>query len=228
MRAAPWAAFVFAVAAATASGAVEDRSRLPMAVRPCAVCHGNEGISELPGMPNLAGQNADYLVKQITNMHLSASTLLGLGTQREEGPLPSHRAFWTDHRENRTMARQTAMLNEADIRTIAKYYAAKPRACPPPGTDRGQKFTLVQRCAVCHGEDGIGTTPYVPILAGQHRLYLADQIQKMRSAERGEVFIDADIARSAGIMGTQSILVPENQIAALAHWFANSPCAERK
>jgi cytochrome c553 len=221
-------AFLFVVAAATAGEAAEDRSRLPMAVRPCAVCHGNEGLSDLPGIPHLAGQKADYLVRQITSMHLSASTLLGLGSGKEEGPPRSHQTLWTDHRENQSMARQTAALRESDIRAIAEYYAARPRACPPPGTDRGARTRLVERCAVCHGEDGISTTPYVPNLAGQHRLYLADQIKKMRSAERGEVFIGADIARSAGIMGTQALLVPEDQIAVLAHWFANSPCPESK
>ncbi len=225
MRAASWAAFILAVAAAGASDAAEDRSRLPLPVRPCAVCHGNQGISELPGIPNLAGQKADYLVKQMISMHLSANTLLGLGGGRAEQPPNSHEMLWTDHRENRTMARQTAILNETDIRTIAEYYAAKPRACPPPGADRGARTGLVERCAVCHGEDGISTTPHVPNLAGQHRLYLADQIQRMRSAARGEVFIDAAIARAAGIMGTQALLVPENQIAGLAHWFANAPCA---
>jgi hypothetical protein len=50
----------------------------------------------------------------------------------------------------------------------------------------------------------------------------------MRSAERGEVFIDSDIARATGIMGPQTVLVPEDQIAVLAHWFANSPCAEKE
>ena len=227
MRTASWAALILAVAAASASDAAEDRSHLPLAVRPCAVCHGNEGISELPGMPNLAGQKADYLVKQITKMHLSASTLLGLGNGRAEQPPHAHESLWTEHRENRTMARQTTMLGEADMRAIAEYFAAKPRACPPPGTDRGARPALVERCAVCHGEDGIGITRHVPNLAGQHRLYLADQIQKMRSAERGEVFIDAAIARMAGIMGPQSVLVPENQAVVLAHWFANSPCAAR-
>jgi len=61
--------------------------------------------------------------------------------------------LWTDHRENRTMARQTAMLTESDIRAIAEYFAAMPRACPPPGMDRGARTTIVERCVVCHGED---------------------------------------------------------------------------
>ncbi len=228
VRVASMAALVLAVAVGTASDAAEDRSRLPLPVRPCAVCHGNEGISETPGIPNLAGQKATYLVKQTTKMHLSARVLLGLDPGQADGPPTFHGSLWTEHRENRTMARQSATLDETAIQTIADFYAAKPRACPPPGTDRGARSTLVGRCAACHGEDGIGVTPHIPNLAGQHRLYLADQIQKMRSAERGEVFIDADIARATGIMGPQSVLVPVDQVNALALWFANSPCAAQK
>ncbi|MSO84500.1 MAG: c-type cytochrome [Rhodospirillales bacterium] len=227
-RTASMTALVLFVAAGTASEAAEDRSHLPLPVRPCAVCHGNEGISELAGFPNLAGQKAGYLVKQTTEMHLSARALLGLGAGGVEGPPTRHQSLWTEHRENRTMARQSVMLDDAGIQAIAGYFAAKPRACPPPGVTRGTKLTLVERCAVCHGEDGIGATPNVPNLAGQHRLYLADQIRKMRSAERGEVFIDAEIARASGVMGPQAVQVPEDQIDALALWFANSPCAERK
>ncbi|MCC7016421.1 MAG: c-type cytochrome [Rhodospirillales bacterium] len=228
VRGTAMAALVLAVAAGTASDAAEDRSRLPLPVRPCAVCHGNEGIAELPGIPNLAGQKAGYLAKQVTKMHLSARVLLGLDPGPAEGPPTAHESLWTEHRENRTMARQTAALDQTAIRAIADFYAAKPRACPPPGTDRGAPSALVERCAACHGQDGIGVTDHVPDLAGQHRLYLADQIQKMRSAERGEVFIDADIARATGIMGPQSVLVPEDQINPLALWFANSPCPKKK
>ena len=227
-RAGLTAALVLLVAAGTATEAAEDRSHLPLPVRPCAVCHGNEGISELPGIPNLAGQKAGYLVKQTTEMRLSSRVLLGLGVGRVEGPRPFHESLWTEYRENRTMARQTATLDDADIQAIADFFAAKPRACPPPGTDRGTRSILVGRCTTCHGDDGAGATPNVPNLAGQHRLYLADQIQKMRSAERGEVFIDAETARRSNIMGLQTLTIPENQIDALVLWFANSPCAERK
>ena len=227
-RTASMTALVLLIAAGTASEAAEDRSYLPLPVRPCAVCHGNEGISELPGIPSLAGQKAGYLVKQTTEMHLSARSLLGLGWRGAKGPPTRHQSRRTEHRENRTMARQSVALDDADIQAIAAYFAAQPRACPPPGVARGARPALVERCAVCHGEDGIGTTPNVPNLAGQHRLYLADQIRKMRSAERGEVFIDAEIARMSGVMGPQAVRVPEDQIDALALWFANSPCAEKK
>jgi cytochrome c553 len=33
----------------------------------CAVCHGNNGMAQAPGAPNLAGQPAMYLVEQLKN-----------------------------------------------------------------------------------------------------------------------------------------------------------------
>ena len=53
-----------AQAQTTGAQGAKDRSALPGAARPCAVCHGNDGIADLTGVPNLAGQQADYLVKQ--------------------------------------------------------------------------------------------------------------------------------------------------------------------
>lgn len=33
----------------------------------CAVCHGANGISQMPGAPNLAGQPAIYVLEQLKN-----------------------------------------------------------------------------------------------------------------------------------------------------------------
>ena len=92
-------AVVLTVVAAGVGEAADDRSRLPLPVRPCAVCHGHDGISGLPGIPNLAGQKVEYLVKQITNLHLSANTLLGRGSALDEGPPMLHQKLWSEHRE---------------------------------------------------------------------------------------------------------------------------------
>jgi len=41
-------------------------------------------------------------------------------------------------------------------------------------------------------------------------------------------WLDADSARSTGIMGPQAVRVPEDRINALAFWFANVPCAVKQ
>ncbi len=208
---------------AHAAGAqpAKDRSALPIAARSCAVCHGNDGIADLTGVPNLAGQQAEYLVKQLTEMRVAAEARLGRGPTPP--PVPSHRAYQIEHRDNRVMDRLVASLDNDTVRFVAEFFAVLPRACPPP-QPRGESPRILARCAVCHGENGVSPVPRIPNLAGQHALYLADQIRRMRAAQRGEVFIGADIAHASGVMGPQAIPLEEDQVGALAVWFATAPC----
>lgn len=43
---------------------------------------------------------------------------------------------------------------------------------------------VVVQCAACHGADGIAKSADVPHLAGQHELYLFNQIKAFRSGAR--------------------------------------------
>jgi len=57
-------------------------------------------------------------------------------------------------------------------------------------------------CAACHGEDGLGTAPNFPVLAGQYADYLVHALKQYRSGERENALMapwvsdlsDADIA----------------------------------
>lgn len=64
----------------------------------CAACHGPEGKASVPVYPNLAGQNAPYLVKQL-------------------------KAFKDGQRKDLMMAPFMAALTEADMENLAAYYA---------------------------------------------------------------------------------------------------------
>lgn len=65
----------------------------------CAACHGPEGKASVPVYPNLAGQNAPYLVKQL-------------------------KAFKDGQRKDPMMAPFMAALTEADMENLAAYYAS--------------------------------------------------------------------------------------------------------
>lgn len=65
----------------------------------CAACHGPEGKASVPVYPNLAGQNAPYLVKQL-------------------------KAFKEGQRKDPMMAPFMAALTEADMENLAAYYAS--------------------------------------------------------------------------------------------------------
>jgi len=63
----------------------------------CAGCHGAAGISAVPTYPNLAGQKAAYIVKQL-------------------------KAFKGKTRTDPTMNAMAAPLSDADMANIAAYF----------------------------------------------------------------------------------------------------------
>lgn len=73
---------------------VQAGSLLPM----CASCHGGDGISSVGLYPNLAGQKAEYLVKQL-------------------------HAFRTRERNDPVMSSMAEPLSDEIIRELAEYFA---------------------------------------------------------------------------------------------------------
>ncbi|PAJ73874.1 cytochrome C [Pseudoalteromonas sp. NBT06-2] len=65
----------------------------------CAACHGAAGISSVPMYPNLAGQKAVYLEKQL-------------------------KAFKSGVRKDPVMAPMSMGLSDADMANISAYYAS--------------------------------------------------------------------------------------------------------
>jgi cytochrome c553 len=63
----------------------------------CAACHGADGISAIPNYPNLKGQKAAYIVKQLKD-------------------------FKAGTRKDPVMGAQAAALSDADIENLAAYY----------------------------------------------------------------------------------------------------------
>ncbi len=63
----------------------------------CAACHGADGISKVPTYPNLKGQKAAYVVKQL-------------------------KAFKDGSRKDPTMNAMAKPLSDADMANLAAYY----------------------------------------------------------------------------------------------------------
>jgi len=122
----------------------------------CSVCHGEDGNSRRPDVPNLAGQNPFYLWKQIDN-------------------------FATGVRKNYVMQALAKDFTDADKINLAVYFAANtPRTAPadPQRAPRGARL-FRQHCAACHGPDARGTRDYAR-LAGQRREYLVNTLAAFR------------------------------------------------
>ena len=59
-----WAAGAAALISTTASAA-DPAAGKKVAQGTCAVCHGLDGIAKVPDAPHLAGENVEYLMRQL-------------------------------------------------------------------------------------------------------------------------------------------------------------------
>jgi cytochrome c553 len=93
---------------ALASGSLLAQERQPRRdlIIECMACHGDDGIAKDREVPHLAGQNYDYLLKQLRDF------------QRGRRP----------HREMRVMSR---LMTDFELEEIADFYARLPRDPKP-------------------------------------------------------------------------------------------------
>jgi cytochrome c553 len=131
----------------------------------CTMCHGVRGLSNA-NTPNLAGQYAPALYKQLQDYQSGART-------------------------NAIMSPRVTNLSEQDMRDLAAYYSYLPRLPPyhPSGAGPAPKIVLngapmrnIPPCATCHGtvDYKVGTE----WLEGESAVYLRTQLEAFASGER--------------------------------------------
>lgn len=122
----------------------------------CANCHGENGISKTPDVPNLAGQNSAYLLEQI-------------------------RQFASGERKDAFMQGLIKVLKDEDRLQIALYYGSLSVAPSPADARQAAlgKALFTKLCVRCHGEQAHGNELY-PRLAGQKVPYLQASITRYR------------------------------------------------
>ena len=131
----------------------------------CANCHGEDGNSKTPDVPNLAGQNRVYLAAQMQK-------------------------FVTGERRNKFKEGLLRLLPPQDLPLIATYYAESPVRPGPasPGVNVAQGQALYQRhCATCHGTDARGNET-MPRLAGQQVDYLRQSLVRYRNRSGERIY----------------------------------------
>jgi cytochrome c553 len=139
----------------------------------CQECHSD---ADSPGsadisVPHLTGQYGGYLLKQLRN-------------------------FKSGERKHPVMSRMVENLTDEDLRNISTYFASQP-ALPGKGGNtntlaqnlfmRGDMKRNILSCKSCHGVDGKGShsaNDIYPVIAGQSRFYLREQLLNWRSAAR--------------------------------------------
>jgi cytochrome c553 len=136
----------------------------------CAACHGADGNSVISLNPKLAGQQPEYLLKQLNN-------------------------FKEGKRANPIMTPMAANLSVDEMKDLAAYFAAQKinlaKAKSNGAGSLGEKIyrggiaaSGVPACASCHGANGAGIPKQFPRLAAQHADYTLAQMRAFRLGER--------------------------------------------
>lgn len=118
----------------------------------CSYCHGKDGISVKPLVPNLAGQNPNYLLDQIER-------------------------FANGNRQDFIMTPLARQYGPEDRVAVAIFFSSlSPRvhAADPTLVLRGQ-IRFQQRCIGCHATDAHGGENYAR-LAGQNEQYIKHRL----------------------------------------------------
>ena len=141
----------------------------------CVACHGADGNSPAAANPNLAGQGAEYLYKQMSNF------------KSVDGKPAA--------RNNAIMGGMVAALSDEDMRNLAAWFSSQ-KLKPAVARDEskialGQKIWRqgdlkkgIPACAGCHGPAGAGLPAQYPRLSGQYAEYTEAQLKAFRSDER--------------------------------------------
>lgn len=156
----------------------------------CSACHGAEGNSVSPLWPNIAGQNANYIVAQLQAFQPGENDALA---QRSD-PL---------------MTSMAMPLSDEDMRDLAVYFEGLPAAANSVADAKtvaraealyrgGNNESKAAACLACHGPAGRGNPAATyPALNGQHAEYTSKQLRDYASGVRksdGKTHIMRDIA----------------------------------
>jgi cytochrome c553 len=167
----------------------------------CNNCHGANGVSTDAAIPNLAGQSAAAIYKQLED-------------------------FRSGKRNAVVMGVYVSPLSEQNLLDLAAYYAALPNPIANPLIPQSSANTVARRlievgdplrgiaaCASCHGP--LGLTPGAPGLRGQQRAYLELQMQSFKDGNRRN-----DISEQMRSVARQLTGV---EIAALSAYYSGIP-----
>lgn len=166
----------------------------------CQECHGEFGVGLSNAAPKLAGQYADYLIKQLHD-------------------------FQSGARRHPVMNAMADGLNEDDMADIAAYFASNPVMHGEPHPQQhaapdlflhGDAKRNVLPCQSCHGSSGQGKfapTECYPVLGGQHAIYLREQLINWRSGARRN--------SSGGVMNVIAQSLSDAEIEALAEYLSD-------
>jgi cytochrome c553 len=136
----------------------------------CAGCHGEHGIAPAPQFPNLAGQSAMAIYKQLHD-------------------------YKSGSRVNEIMTSIAQSLQDQDIINLSTHFASATERAHDPNTaevtdedtlrlvERGDPARGLPACNACHDFNSGGPIE-TPSLSRQNKEYLAGQLHAFKSSDR--------------------------------------------
>jgi len=172
----------------------KDAPLIIQALSVCFRCHGTGGVSTFPTRPTIGGQKPMYILQQLESFQLAAKAQ-GKdvdGDADDPGatgdPAKPEAAAPPTARYDPIMAHLLKNLNPGMLQRLSDEVARRPcdggEAKAPPANPPAMP-RIAQRCAVCHGVDGIGNMEHIPNLAGQQRAYLRRELLLLRETSWG-------------------------------------------
>lgn len=146
-------------------------------VESCASCHGKDGASSEPDVPNIGGYSAEYLTSSLT------------AYKKQERPCPETKYRTGDKKGTKTdMCQNVKELNPNGIKQVAVYFALQKFVRTPqkfdPALAKKGKDIHDRICEKCHAESGSVAGDDSGILAGQKMVYLEEQFKFFNEGKR--------------------------------------------
>lgn len=150
----------------------------------CMACHGKKGGKAILDYPNLAGQNAKYMVQQIKDILAEKRT----GSAGESG---KPRA--AGMRGALVTAEGHMRVSPQEIKDVSDWLSKLPAVAPkalkepisPERIAAGKKLYKKKKCQTCHGKNGVKpTNKAYPYVGGQKSAYIRVQMTDIKEKVR--------------------------------------------
>ncbi|SCZ61820.1 c-type cytochrome [Thiohalomonas denitrificans] len=163
----------------------------------CSNCHGDDGNSKRPEIPNLAGQNPAYLLEQFD---------LFADGRRKDFVM-------------QTLAREFTLEDKVNISIyFANQEVVRDQEIDPFKARQGKEI-FESVCQYCHGKDGKGEAGYAR-LAGQQKDFMINALKRYRENTDTERAPD-EVRRTDARMERVTQHLTDQDIEALANYIAS-------
>jgi cytochrome c553 len=186
-----WRRLLIGLAVAIGLISVAGAQGVSERIKLCGTCHGEDGNSQMPNLPSLAGQPEFFIINQLF--------LMREGVRKVDA-----------------MAALVKDLKDDDLQALAKHYAAQ---TPKPSGEpidralvqRGTELAATRRCGSCH-QSALNGADQIPRIAKQRVDYLITVLKELRDGKRP----GADTLMSQAVAG-----LSDADLTALAHFAAS-------